>query len=282
LSSEALSTPLAIEGASLAEAARSVLDCRDADEKARRAHEVAALWRTGRLDLRAGEMPYRPQRPERPQLLPPNRMPRRTFKGPRGRFALLHSLAHIELNAIDLAFDIAGRFAGQTVGVGTSLPPAFFDDWIKVGDEEARHFIALQARLAAMGGCYGDLPAHDGLWQAAEETKDDLLARLAVVPLVLEARGLDVTPPMIERLTAAGDHESAEVLRMIYRDEQQHVGAGARWFDYLCAAAELDPGTTFQTLVRKHFRGILKPPFNVEARDAAGLERSFYEPLASR
>lgn len=282
MSSEALSAPLAIEGASLAEAARSVLDCRDADEKARRAHEVADLWRTGQLDLRPGEMPPRPQRPERPQLLAPNRMPRRTFKGPRGRFALLHSLAHIELNAIDLAFDIAGRFIGRNVCGGTSLPRAFFDDWIKVGDEEARHFAALQARLVAMGGCYGDLPAHDGLWQAAEETKDDLLARLAVVPLVLEARGLDVTPPMIERLTVAGDHESADVLRMIYRDEQQHVGAGARWFGYVCKADKLDPGVTFQTLVRKHFRGILKPPFNVAARDAAGLERSFYEPLASR
>lgn len=281
MSSEALSAPPVADGASLTEAARSVLECSDADGKAVRAHEVAELWRGGHLGLTAGEMPARPCRPERPPLLAPNQMPRRTFKGPRGRFALLHALAHIELNAIDLAFDIAGRFAGRMID-GSPLPRAFFDDWIKVGDEEARHFAALQARLRAMGGSYGDLPAHDGLWQAAEETSTDLLARLAVVPLVLEARGLDVTPPMISRLTDVGDHESAGVLRMIYLDEQQHVAAGARWFGHLCEAGKFDPEATFQTLVRRHFRGILKPPFNFEARDAAGLERAFYEPLASR
>lgn len=279
--SEALTAPFIAEGASLAEAARAVLECPDADEKARRAHEAARLWRAGALTLAPGEMPLRPNRPERPELLAPNQMPRRTFKGPRGRFALLHALAHIELNAIDLAFDIAGRFAGRSVGE-TPLPRTFFDDWVEVGDDEARHFAAIQARLRAMGGCYGDLPAHDGLWQAAEETRHDALARLAVVPLVLEARGLDVTPPMIERLMDAGDHDSADILRMIYREEQQHVAAGARWFNYLCEAGKLDPQATFQTLVRKHFRGLLKPPFNTDARDAAGLERSFYEPLSSR
>lgn len=279
--SEAPNAPFIAEGASLAEAARAVLECPDADEKARRAHEAAKRWRRGALTLQPGDMPRRPLRPAKPELLAPNQMPRRTFKGPRGRFALLHSLAHIELNAIDLAFDIAGRFAGRMVG-GAALPRAFFDDWVSVGDDEARHFAAVQTRLRAMGGCYGDLPAHDGLWQAAEETRHDALARLAVVPLVLEARGLDVTPPMIERLTEAGDLDSAEVLRMIYREEQQHVAAGARWFNYLCEEAHLDASTTFQTLVRKHFRGLLKPPFNTDARDAAGLDRSFYEPLASR
>ncbi|KAB7740532.1 DUF455 family protein [Parvibaculum sedimenti] len=284
--SEAPPAPFIAEGTSfaphsLAQAARAVLECPDADEKARLAHEAAKCWRRGALTLAPGEMPDRPNRPAKPELLSPNQMPRRTFKGPRGRFALLHALAHIELNAIDLAFDIAGRFTGRTVGE-TQLPRAFFDDWIAVGDDEARHFAAIQARLRAMGGCYGDLPAHDGLWQAAEETRHDALARLAVVPLVLEARGLDVTPPMIERLMGAGDHDSADILRMIYREEQQHVAAGARWFNYLCDAGNLDPQTTFQTLVRKHFRGLLKPPFNTDARDAAGLERSFYEPLASR
>jgi uncharacterized ferritin-like protein (DUF455 family) len=203
-------------------------------------------------------------------------MPKRTFKGPRGRFALLHSLAHIELNAIDLAFDMAGRWAGS------GLPRAFYDDWIQVGDEESKHFLAVQGRLRAMGGGYGDLPAHNGLWEAAEETRHDLLARLAVVPLVLEARGLDVTPMMIERLIGAGDHESASVLGMIYREEQQHVGAGARWFAYLCGQRGLRPDETFHVLVRKHFRGLLKPPFNVEARNAAGLNPEFYEPLTSR
>lgn len=262
------------KGMSLAEAARAVLECPDAEGKARLAHEAAAHWRAGALPLAPGELPDRPQRPARPQLLPPNEMPRRTFKGPRGRFALLHSLAHIELNAIDLAFDMAGRFAGEP------LPRAFFDDWISVGDDEARHFMLLQSRLAAMGGTYGDLPAHDGLWQAAHETRHDLLARLAIVPMVLEARGLDVTPVMIERLTGAGDHESAAVLGIIYRDEQQHVGAGVRWFRYLCAREGRDSEQTFHSLVRRHFRGSLKPPFNADARAQAGFEPSFYEPLS--
>lgn len=266
--------------ASLAEGARAVLECPDADEKAHLGHQLATLWRSGALPLRAKyiepSMPDRPKRPARPELLSHKDMPKRTFKGARGRFALLHSLAHIELNAIDLAFDMAGRWAGE------DLPRAFYDDWIKVGDEEARHFLAVQGRLRAMGGRYGDLPAHNGLWEAAEETRHDLLARLAVVPLVLEARGLDVTPVMIERLIGAGDHESAEVLEMIYRDEQQHVGAGARWFAYLCDQRSLPPRETFHALVRKHFRGLLKPPFNVKARNAAGLNPEFYEPLTSR
>lgn len=219
-------------------------------------------------------MPGRPGRPERPVLLPPRDMPRRSFKGARGRVALLHSLAHIELNAIDLAFDLLGRFSMEP------LPRAFFDDWIAVGDDEARHFGMLQARLGSLGARYGDLPAHDGLWQAAEETCHDLLARLAVVPMVLEARGLDVTPAMMERLERTGDTESADVLKTIYTDEQRHVQAGATWFRFLCAERELEPEETFQHLVRRHFRGALKRPFNAAARDNAGLPARYYEPLA--
>lgn len=265
--------------ATLAQGARAVLDCADPDGKARLGHEVAALWRKGVLSLASPAtvaMPDRPSRPSQPRLLSPNEMPRRTFTGARGRFALLHSLAHIELNAIDLAFDMVGRWADA------DMPRAFFDDWIKVGDEEAKHFEALQGRLAAMGGRYGDLPAHDGLWQAAEETRHDLFARLAIVPMVLEARGLDVTPMMIERLIGAGDHESVAVLTMIYHDEKQHVGAGARWFGYLCTGHGVSPEATFHALVRKHFRGLLKAPFNAEARTQAGIAPGFYEPLTSR
>jgi uncharacterized ferritin-like protein (DUF455 family) len=262
--------------ASLAEAAREVLLCGDADEKARLARIAAARWQAGELSPGGGiAMPDRPNRPARPELLLPRDMPRRSFKGERGRIALLHSLAHIELNAIDLAFDIAGRFAGET------LPRAFFDDWIGVGDDEARHFNMLQARLAAHGAAYGDLPAHDGLWQAAEETRHDLMARLAVVPMVLEARGLDVTPAMIGRLTGAGDHESARVLETIYTEEKGHVAAGARWFAFLCAERGEDAEAAFHRLVKQHFRGALKPPFNRPARDEAGLPARFYEPLAA-
>lgn len=262
-------------GHSLAEAARAVLLCGDARGKAALARETAAKWRAGLLDADAAmPMPDRPNRPERPELLLPRDMPRRSFKGERGRIALLHSLAHIELNAIDLAFDLAGRFQSA------ALPRNFFDDWVAVGDDEARHFAMLEGRLAAFGARYGDLPAHDGLWQAAEETKHDLLARLAVVPMVLEARGLDVTPMMIGRLVAAGDRASASVLETIYTEEQAHVRAGARWFHHTCALQGLAPQETFHRLVRQHFRGALKPPFNAEARSAAGLEPGFYEPLA--
>lgn len=261
---------------SLAEAAREVLLCGDADEKARLARIAAARWRSGELATGASvEMPDRPNRPARPELLLPRDMPRRSFKGERGRIALLHSLAHIELNAIDLAFDLAGRFAGA------DMPRAFFDDWVSVGDDEARHFAMLQARLAAHGAAYGDLPAHDGLWQAAEETRHDLMARLAVVPMVLEARGLDVTPAMIGRLTGAGDHESAHVLQTIYTEEKDHVAAGARWFAWLCEKQGEVPEAAFHRLVKRHFRGALKPPFNKPARDEAGLPAGFYEPLAA-
>jgi len=260
---------------SLAAAARAVLLCGDARGKAALARKVAAMWRAGILEADAAvPMPDRPNRPERPELLLPRDMPRRSFKGERGRVALLHSLAHIELNAIDLAFDLAGRFQAQ------GLPHSFFDDWIAVGDDEARHFAMLDERLAAFGARYGDLPAHDGLWQAAEETRHDLLARLAVVPMVLEARGLDVTPAMIGRLDAAGDRASAAVLETIYTEEQRHVRAGAHWFNHVCALQGLPPQETFHRLVRQHFRGALKPPFNAEARSAAGLEPGFYEPLA--
>ncbi|MBX3496084.1 MAG: ferritin-like domain-containing protein [Parvibaculum sp.] len=265
-------------GTSLVEGAVAVLACADGDEKACSARRVAEAWRASSLTLlpdgeRTIAIPERPARPEAPVLLAPRDMPRRTFKGTRGRIALLHSLAHIELNAIDLAFDLVGRFADA------GLPRKFFDDWVSVGDDEARHFSMLQVRLAALGARYGDLPAHDGLWQAATETRHDLMARLAIVPLVLEARGLDVTPGMIERLEAAGDAESAAILRTIYREEQDHVRAGAVWFSHLCAERHIDPRDTFQTLVRRHFRGALKAPFNTEARRAAGLKPEFYEDL---
>ncbi|MDO8838178.1 MAG: ferritin-like domain-containing protein [Parvibaculum sp.] len=270
-----------VTGTSLVEGAYAVLACADPDEKAHLAGSVAEAWRASALTLMPANgamiaMPDRPSRPATPALLAPRDMPRRTFKGTRGRIALLHSLAHIELNAIDLAFDLVGRFAGA------DLPRAFFDDWVSVGNDEARHFAMLQTRLAALGARYGDLPAHDGLWQAATETRHDLMARLAVVPLVLEARGLDVTPGMIERLETSGDSESATVLKTIYRDEQDHVRAGAIWFSHLCHAKGLEPQETFQQLVRRHFRGVLKPPFNEAARRAAGLTPEFYEPLASR
>lgn len=188
--------------------------------------------------------------------------------------ALLHALAHIELNAIDLAWDLIGRF-GHEPG-----ERSFHDDWIGVGAEEGLHFLLLEQRLRALGSHYGALDAHDGLWQAAADTTSDLLARLAVVPLVLEARGLDVGPGMIERLRAAEDHPSADILQRIHDDEIGHVAAGMRWFAHVARQRGLDPRAAWQDCVRRHFRGRLKPPFNHAARRAAGFPSEFYTPLA--
>ena len=192
-----------------------------------------------------------------------------------GRIALLHALAHIELNAIDLGWDIVARFAGE------ALPRGFFDDWVAVAAEEAAHFALLAARLADFGARYGDLPAHDGLWEAAAATADDLLARLAVVPLVLEARGLDVTPQMAERLERAGDASSAALLGHIYRQEIGHVAVGVRWFERLCRERGLVPQEVFRDRVRRCFKGGLKPPFNHAARAAAGFPAAYYEALCA-
>lgn len=240
-------------------------------------HAVADAWRSGGiLEVGQASPPDRPARPSRPELLRPGDMPRRRIgKGAKGRVALLHAIAHIELNAIDLAWDLIARAAPQ------DLPRAFFDDWVGVADEEAKHFSLVAARLAALDAAYGDLPAHDGLWEAAEETAGYLLARLAVVPLVLEARGLDVTPAMIEKLNAAGDADSVAVLKVIYEEEIGHVAAGQRWFDFLATRQNLEPQSAWQNLVRHHFKGHLKPPFNHEGRGAAGFPEDYYLPLAA-
>ena len=209
-----------------------------------------------------------------PELLSPSRMPRRGKGGSeRGRIALLHALAHIEFVAIDLAFDLVGRF-------GAGFPRDFVDDWIAVGADEAMHFALLDRRLRAMGSHYGAMPAHDGLWDAASETAHDALARLAIVPMVLEARGLDVTPMTIERFVAAGDHASARILERILADEIRHVRAGTRWFEFACARDGFVPDSHWRALVTRHFHGMLKPPFNDSARESAGLTLNYYASLA--
>ncbi len=259
----------------LAEAAAAVLATAAARDKALASRIMAERWRRGQLASTAGEVDLPPPaRPPRPELKSPRNMPRRRAGSRAGRVALLHAIAHIELNAIDLAWDLIGRFGD------VDLPRAFFDDWIKVADDEAKHFLLVSDRLSAFGAAYGDLPAHDGLWEAATLSQHDLLARLALVPLVLEARGLDVTPAMIERLERMADRESADVLRLIYRDEIGHVAAGARWFRWECRRRGLAPVETWQGLVRSLFRGRLKPPFNFAARDQAGFEAKFFAPLA--
>ena len=259
----------------LAARAVDVLTAPDpADKQALSAAAVAA-WRGSALAVGQATPPDRPGRPARPELKAPRDMPRRrAAQTLAGRIALLHALAHIELNAIDLACDIIARFPGD------GLPREYHDDWVTVADEEARHFEMLSGRLADFDASYGDLPAHDGLWQAAEKTSHDLLARLAVVPLILEARGLDVTPAMIANLRRADDAASAEILETIYRDEIGHVEIGRRWFEHVCRSRGVAPVATFHALVRAHFHGRPKPPFNAEARGRAGFGPEYYEPLA--
>ncbi|MBB4154488.1 uncharacterized ferritin-like protein (DUF455 family) [Sphingomonas jinjuensis] len=260
---------------SIAAACRDILLTSDPAAKVTLARATARAWRRGELAHRFDvAMPDEPARPAEPELLAPSRMPKRGRGGSaKGRLALLHALAHIEFSAIDLAFDAAGRFGAQ-------FPRAFSDDWISVGADEAMHFAVLDRRLRGLGSRYGALPAHAGLWEAAAATSHDAAARLAVVPMVLEARGLDVTPDTVARIEAAGDHASAGILRRIYTDEIRHVGFGSAWFGYLCANGGFAPAAHWQMLVTQHFRGLIKPPFNDSARAKAGLTREFYAPLA--
>ena len=259
----------------IAQAAQAVLLAREPRAKIKEARDAARAWRQGQLEhLFDVPMPDRPARPSSPELLPPSRMPKRGRAGSeRARIAMLHALAHIEFGAIDLAFDLIGRF-------GAAFPHSFVDDWIGVGADEAMHFALLYRRLRALGSGYGALPAHDGLWEAAEATAHEALARLAVVPMVLEARGLDVTPATVARFEAAGDARSAAILSRIYLDEIRHVAAGTKWFKSCCESRELAAVPEWKRLIETYFRGALKPPFNASARDEAGLSRDFYEGVA--
>ena len=259
----------------VAVAIRSVLDADDPREKVLLARSVARDWKMGKLaHVFDVSMPNRPGRPEHPELLPPNKMPHRRRAGSlASKIAMLHAFAHIEFSAIDLAFDIAGRF-------GADLPRDFIDDWLSVGADEAMHFMLLERRLSALGSHYGALPAHDGLWASAQDTAHDVLARLAIVPMVLEARGLDVSPATIQRLADMGDARSAAILNRIYTDEIRHVGFGSKWFSIVCESYGFAAADHWKSLVRIHFSGPLKPPFNDSARNQAGLTREYYADLA--
>ncbi|HKE47768.1 MAG TPA: ferritin-like domain-containing protein [Rhodanobacteraceae bacterium] len=202
-------------------------------------------------------------RPARPRLVAPRELPSRGLASVEGRAALVHAVAHIEFNAINLAWDAVARFRG--------LPDAYYRDWVGVAVDEARHFELLAARLAELGCAYGDFDAHDGLWDMAVRTADACLARMALVPRVLEARGLDVTPGMIARLRGAGDAATVAILEAILREEVAHVAAGSRWFAWCCEREGLDPQATFEHLLRQHLRGGLRGPFNEEARLRAGF-----------
>ncbi len=266
---------------SLAEMAVEVLSCADGRAKTALAHQHAATWRAARaagtpLPIGQATPPAQPARPAKPDLLDPRDVPRRRPGSAQGRIALLHAIAHIELNAVDLHWDIIARFTD------TPMPLGFYDDWVQAADDEAKHFNLLCDCLESLGSHYGALPAHAFMWQAAEDTATDLLGRLAVVPMVLEARGLDVTPGMIDLFTKAGEAQALAALNTIYREEVAHVAYGSKWFNWLCGRAGEDPKEVFHTLVRRYFHGTLKPPFNEEKRAEAGLPPDFYWPLVER
>ena len=245
-----------------------LMEC-EPDAKMRLTQQAAEAWRKGDLGFSADAEPETvadPGRPRRPQLVHPRDLARRTLAHEQGRAALIHAVTHIEFNAVNLAWDAVYRFRG--------LPRGFYDDWVGVADEEARHFHALRGRLRELGWDYGDFPAHNGLWDMALRTAHDILARMALVPRVLEARGLDVTPEMIRRLRAAGDQETAAVLAVVLQEEVGHVAAGTRWFRHVCAERGQDPETAFFDLLREFLHGEIRCPLHLQARREAGFSES--------
>ncbi|WP_224815119.1 ferritin-like domain-containing protein [Hasllibacter sp. MH4015] len=267
----------------LSDMADQVLRTADARAKTALSRRFAAQWQAARQggarpEIGLATPPEQPARPDAPELLDPRDVPRRKPGTAKGRTAILHAVAHIELNAVDLHWDIIARFSG------TPLPIGFFDDWVRAADEESKHFNLMADCLEAGGSHYGALSAHAGMWRAADDTKDDLMGRLAVVPMVLEARGLDVTPGMIGLFERAKDDPTAamavDALKVIYAEEVHHVAYGSKWFHFLCGRHDLDPKEAFHDLVRRYFHGSLKPPFNEEKRAEAGIPPDFYWPLA--
>jgi len=210
------------------------------------------------------EPPGLPGRPPRPVLVPPAELKQRSVATKEGRAALIHALSHIELNAVDLALDLVWRFEG--------LPVTFYAEWVSVARDEARHFQLLHAHLNTLGYAYGDFPAHHGLWEMAEKTKHDLLARLALVPRTLEARGLDASPAIKEKLLSVGDEEGARILDIILGDEIGHVRLGNTWYREICRQRGLEPAVTYAKLAQDHGAPRLRGPFNLEARRAAGFD----------
>ncbi|HSX63723.1 MAG TPA: ferritin-like domain-containing protein [Pseudoxanthomonas sp.] len=253
---------------SLFEAARRCLDAASVDDKVGLTQAYASEFAAGGLVIPDDAPPPQPiampGRPSRPALVHPRELPRRGLGSQAGRAAFIHAIAHIELNAIDLAWDAVYRFRG--------LPNAFYADWVAVANDESRHFMLLRERLRDFGFDYGDFDAHNGLWEMTEKTAHDGLARMALVPRVLEARGLDVTPGMIVKLRALGDDATADILEIILREEVAHVAAGSRWFRWYCEHAGIEPRARFRELLKEYAGGYLHGPFNVEARLLAGFD----------
>jgi len=261
----------------LFETAKRCIECAEPEAK-------AALTRQAFDALREGRLPFfddgvqpdpigAPGRPSRPRLVMPRDVPQRGLGTDEGRAALVHAVAHIEFNAINLAWDAVYRFRG--------MPADYYRDWVCVARDESRHFTMLTKRLAQLGHAYGDFDAHNGLWEMATKTADSCLARMALVPRVLEARGLDVTPGMIARLRTVGDNATADILEVILREEVPHVAAGTRWFRFCCEREGRDPDATFAELLREFVPTGLRGPFNLDARRAAGFGETELTQLAN-
>jgi len=242
----------------------------EAKFKAERTMDLRTAWLAGQitLDVKASavDQPGIPGRPEKPQLVAPREVGHRSMATIEGRAALIHALAHIEFNAINLALDAVWRFAG--------MPVDFYADWLKVAAEEALHFSLLSSHLQSLGFSYGDFAAHNSLWEMAEKTKGDVLARMALVPRTLEARGLDATPGVRSKLAQVGDTAAAEILDIILRDEIGHVEVGNHWYHWCCEQRGLDVLTTYQELALRYKAPVLRGPFNLEARRQAGFMES--------
>lgn len=250
-------------------AAERCLACDVVEQKLELVRRLREDWEAGRLNSDSSVPPaVRDQagRPPRPPLVAPSQLTKRRIGTPRGQAALVHAVAHIEFNAINLACDAIYRFR--------SLPDDYYADWLVVAAEEVYHFSLLQGRLQRLGFTYGDFPAHDGLWELAVKTAQDPLLRMALVPRVMEARGLDVTPGMIERFASIGDKDTVEILEIILRDEVGHVAAGSRWFRYFCEQRDLDPEATYFDVLQQNLSSAVRPPLHTEARLAAGFTES--------
>ncbi len=238
----------------------------DVDTKLDMTQAAAKAWRADTLSDQSDDQPQaigEPGRPDQPSLVMPTSVPRRGLGSPEGRAALIHALAHIEFNAIHLAWDAVYRFR--------DMPRQFITDWIQVADEEAYHFALLRGRLRELGYDYGDFPAHNGLWDMARKTSHDVMVRMALVPRILEARGLDVTPAIMHRLRSTGESKTSDILAIILNDEVGHVRIGSHWFAYECEKRGLDMESTFRDLILEYYEGDLRGPFNIDARMKAGF-----------
>lgn len=251
----------------LRHAALDLLASSDPAQKTEGVRQLAEYWSAGKLTLdcttQISMQQTIPGRPDKPELVAPRLVTHRSLQSTEGRAALIHALTHIEFNAINLALDALWRFS--------DMPSAYYTDWLQIAAEEAFHFTLLNQHLQNLGFTYGEFSAHNGLWEMAEKTADNILARMALIPRTMEARGLDVTPGIRAKLAQAGDFTAAEILDVILRDEIGHVLIGNRWFNWLCNEHAIDPVTCYAKLARQYHAPALRGPFNVDARRAAGF-----------